>query len=646
NLYDAATAGYGPADVVLTGPSGPVRGSLLINAGNSSFTFIKTGVGTTGLFAGVLPAGAYTVTFRSATDGFVEPGGALLDGNGDGVAGDDYVTTFVVAAPSGVFVSVADFARGPDAASVINVPNTTTNGIPITLNNGSGVTSGQFVLHYDPTLLTISGGTVNPTLSGATFSVTVSPAGTATINFTSPTPLSAGSVRLGGLTAVVPNTAPYRAKELLHFTSVQLNGGAIAAVGDDGVHVVAYFGDAFSDGALSPLDSSLISRVATVLDSGFAAYRLADPTIIADVNNGGFVDSGDVTLMNRKVAGMTVTQIPTIPVGVTLTPTGPDPTLSLPTDLQAAPGEAVMVPVNIDTARPEDSGGMMEAVLALRFDPQVFTVSAADVHLGTLPASGSGWQLSAAVNAQTGEIGIDLYSLHPIVSRTGGSLVTITLHVRDDAPTGMTALNLVPSVNPTGQREYRTEAADALGTFVLHPAVTLSGADAGVDGRVTVPAPMPSSALDTQPLTQAISVAQAAPAPAVALPTTFDVFSAEGKERWLAPTMAEQVFADLERTEHLATVKIFDEYAPHEIAEVGDAAAASAHDLGLALVAEGKPETDWVPNEYLRHLGRVARRGGKPRSGSLLDDMTSGLEGADQAAVEAFFASEAAKSGK
>ena len=35
------------------------------------------------------------------------------------------------------------FARGPDATDVINVPNNTSNGIPIALSNGNGVTDAD-----------------------------------------------------------------------------------------------------------------------------------------------------------------------------------------------------------------------------------------------------------------------------------------------------------------------------------------------------------------------------------------------------------------------------------------------------------------------------------------------------------------------
>src|SRR5262249_25481131 len=44
NLYDAASADYGAADVTLVGSTtGSVKGSLILNATNTGFTFVKTG---------------------------------------------------------------------------------------------------------------------------------------------------------------------------------------------------------------------------------------------------------------------------------------------------------------------------------------------------------------------------------------------------------------------------------------------------------------------------------------------------------------------------------------------------------------------------------------------------------------------------
>src|SRR5205807_1416394 len=141
--------------------------------------------------------------------------GGLLDG-GSG-PGSNYVTTFVVAPPSAVVVGVPGFARGPDVARAINLPNNLPTGIPINLSGGSGVTAGKFTLQYNPALLVISAAAVNTSLAGATLSLDPSSTpGNAIINFTSPTALSSAVVRLGGLTATVPDSAAasYKAKAL------------------------------------------------------------------------------------------------------------------------------------------------------------------------------------------------------------------------------------------------------------------------------------------------------------------------------------------------------------------------------------------------------------------------------------------------
>src|SRR5262249_36420344 len=159
--------------------------------------------------------------------------GGNLDGNGDGIAGDNYTNTFSVAAPTGVVVTVPDFARGPDRVDAINVPDNSANGIPIALSNGNGVTDATLVLNYDAGLLTISGGPVNSARAGATFTVVTSGSGAnaqATIPFHSSSPLAAGAVRLGGMNATVPDAAPYKSKQVLHWSSLSINAGGITAV--------------------------------------------------------------------------------------------------------------------------------------------------------------------------------------------------------------------------------------------------------------------------------------------------------------------------------------------------------------------------------------------------------------------------------
>jgi hypothetical protein len=77
NLYDTENEGFGVADAVLQGTaSGPINGTLIVDSSLRQITFIKTG--------SLLAADSYTVTLRSAADGFKDVAGGFLDGDGDG----------------------------------------------------------------------------------------------------------------------------------------------------------------------------------------------------------------------------------------------------------------------------------------------------------------------------------------------------------------------------------------------------------------------------------------------------------------------------------------------------------------------------------------------------------------------------------
>ena len=389
-------------------------------------------------------------------------------------------------------------------------------GIPVTLNSlaagqMTAITTVTFDVIYDSSLLNITG-TFNQ-------STTAGPAGsTLTLGTNIPTPdttddpnnfvasfsfnrgtaaaFTGTAASLGHIIANVPSSASnkYKQKEVLRLTNIVAN--ATSPVGNSAVHVVAFFGDANGDGTITGGDAAAVSRVNSNVDTeppttvgGLGAYPLLDPFIMTDFNNTGVLDAADVTLINSYLV-RSQTQIPTPPSGFSKTDAGPDPTLSLPTNLQAAAGETVEVPVFIDITRPGDSPGMMEAILALRYDTSVFTVSAADIRMGSVPQSGTGWQLRSAVNAETGEIGINIYSSSPIETRGGGSLVYITMQVREGAIAGPSSINLVTRVNPTGNSVYRTSISDAMDQYILYPTIT-DGFDAGVDGQVTVPSPAP-----------------------------------------------------------------------------------------------------------------------------------------------------------
>jgi hypothetical protein len=164
--------------------------------------------------------------------------------------------------------------------------------------------------------------------------------------------LGSGTLDVVRIQGTVPLTAigSYGSKQVLDLHDVSLNGGALAVRADDGLHVNAYAGDTTGLANYTTLDQQQLDRVIRRLDTGFGAFPLADPIVIADVNNTRDLNSADSLLLARKVAGLTST-IPSIPGSISpLTAVGPDPLVDIPRDLTAQAGGLVTVPVRLDTA--------------------------------------------------------------------------------------------------------------------------------------------------------------------------------------------------------------------------------------------------------------------------------------------------------
>jgi hypothetical protein len=122
---------------------------------------------------------------------------------------------------------------------------------------------------------------------------------------------------------------------------------------------VTYFGDTSGDGAYSGLDAALASRVASLQDSGFAAFRLVDPVIIADINSNGRIDGSDASFIAQVASGSTaVTRIPALPIpppssGATLLSSSALPLLEAASGAapSAAVGSSGPAPVSSLTAK-------------------------------------------------------------------------------------------------------------------------------------------------------------------------------------------------------------------------------------------------------------------------------------------------------
>ncbi|MBY0461322.1 MAG: cadherin-like domain-containing protein [Gemmataceae bacterium] len=465
NLYDSASS-LGAADLTVTGATtGTQRGSLLVLAPNV-LTFVRTG--------GPLPVDTYTVALTSSSTGFKDLGGTLLDGDGNGTVGGNYSGAVTVASSSAVVVGLPDFARG--AGQAVNVPGNGT-GLSLTVSDVGGVTSVQVDVLFDASLLSITGGTaaiagsmvsVTAIAGGVRVSVTGIPAGTTGTNAT-----------VANLTASVPTTAPYANKQVLDLTNAQVNGGT-AAVADDAVQVAAYMGDLDGNQAFNSADNILLQRVQLGTATGFLAYQLADPLLLADFNRDGSINSADGILLSRKIVGIAVPLIPDIPAGVTpAAQTGPDPRLYF-ANASAARGQTATVALRLNVVEPGGVSGVTSLDVAARFDPSRFVVS----NVRFAPDSPfAGWQILVSVDNAAGTIRITLYSpTEPGLSLEEGydaDLLLFDFAVRSDAAAGASSLNLARRVGDTWTN---------INGFALPllPGPTDADNDAGVDGVLTV----------------------------------------------------------------------------------------------------------------------------------------------------------------
>ncbi|MGE3818021.1 MAG: hypothetical protein AB7I30_01165, partial [Isosphaeraceae bacterium] len=466
NMYDNSVGALGPADLTFVGfIDGPVRGSLIVAPDNLSVTFVKTG--------GLLTAQNYLVTLRSAANGFKDASGGLLDGNADGTPGDNFSAAYNPPGSLGSrFIFFPDFSRG--SGQPVDVPATST-GLPVSISDGTGVTSVSLRINYNPAYLVLNSVTPGPDApGGAVVNLDTSTPGFALLTYSGPA-LPSGVARFASLNAMVPTSTLYGLKQVLTFTNLSVNAGAITTIADPAVHVVGYFGDATGNGAISGLDASLANRVSASLDSGFVAFQLADPVILADINGSGNISGLDATLINRFAASIPTPQIPPIPALPPVIQSGLDPKISLPTGLAVRAGGALSVPVRVENTDVVPVG--IEA-----FD---LVVSLGRGAFRVRSVSAAGYDLTWSFDGETGLLTIT--AARPdgpvtMVPGESGVLARIELVALPDARPGSHSLNLLESVYANGA-DRRTSLNE--GRLVLIPAPT-NAADDPNDGQVRI----------------------------------------------------------------------------------------------------------------------------------------------------------------
>ncbi|MCA9050053.1 MAG: leucine-rich repeat domain-containing protein, partial [Planctomycetaceae bacterium] len=485
NLYDSSAGTLGPADVLVVGSSvGAVRGSIVVDADNRGFTFIKTG--------GPLEPDTYTVTMRSAANGFVNTLGQLFDGDGDGREGGDYVTTFEVAQrPSDeVVVSIPDFTRGPQQD--VNLPNNTTVGIPVTISSGVDVAGITFDFVFDPELLEVV--SFNSTLEGVTSEFNLVGPGRMKVTVDAIDEFSAsdGSVEVGRFVASVPNAAMYLSKQVLQIENLNVDnkqGETRSSQADDGIQIVAYVGDSNGSGSYTGGDATLQRRIIVGRGTGFSNFAMADPLLIADVNRSNVLTGGDTTLLRRLTVGTSINQAPSLPSNISSPQmTGLDPRLYIPTDLIGRPGDTLSVPIRLLVT--EQSGISVASMnFVISYDPTVLH-GAANFRVGSL-FSGFGFAAPQVNELVPGILIVTMDSAEgpELAFNQEGDVFVFDMTISESASNGSTQINLMQNYQSyiTGVEDNDVEQ------LTLAPFPTNADDDT-VDGTLTV------SGLDAQSL--------------------------------------------------------------------------------------------------------------------------------------------------
>lgn len=292
NLYDALDL-LGSADITVVGrTSGPVAGSVVVAGAGTGLSFVASQR---------LAADTYELRLVSGESGFRATDGQLLDGDRDEVPGDDFMETFTVTVTPDVRVGLQSFARAP--GEVVNLPVTTTAGIPLELESAGDVTSLRLVMTHDAALFDVYGIDLAANLpADAALTVQDEGSGRLVIEVTSSTPLPAGRITFAHLRGAVPTAAPVGREALFTVGEVDANSGLLSASGLSAVQVAARLGDTTADGSLSAVDGGLISRVAMRLDSGFAAYPRLDPRIVGDVTENATISMLDAAMVTGAAA--------------------------------------------------------------------------------------------------------------------------------------------------------------------------------------------------------------------------------------------------------------------------------------------------------------------------------------------------------
>ena len=288
NLYQGIDRELNFPDLRLVANStGRVVEGSLVATGERTLRFVQTD--------GILAPDEYSLTLFSRRDSFVSDAGEILDGDVDGIAGDNFVSAFTIAATEQRDVSVANLSQGAGDSTSVEV----------VLDDGTNVTSVDFSFTYDPNLLDLDDLEISSELP-TDWQITAqdfSNPGEATISLAGTSSLPTGVINLVDFNGVIPETAIAGSSTVLNLEAIQLNQGSISAIGDSGVQLINSVGDTNSDSIVNNLDVLNISYLATGISDGISNLGQIDPQVFADLNGDGVISALDSYLAHQSSLG-------------------------------------------------------------------------------------------------------------------------------------------------------------------------------------------------------------------------------------------------------------------------------------------------------------------------------------------------------
>ncbi|RPI46871.1 MAG: tandem-95 repeat protein, partial [Betaproteobacteria bacterium] len=258
------------------------------------------------------PAGGFSYTPAAGFGGEDRFTYVVNDATADSAPATVVLDVQPVQIPIEVGLQIPDFMRGP--GQPVDVPAALADGLPVTLVAADAVQQLRIAVHFDPTLLTITGAALVSGLpAGATLQIDLGTAGLAVIEIESPTPLPAGAIDLLRLYAEVPLDAEYSARHVFTVGAVTVNGVATDAEPAAVLHLVGYLGDVDGDETYTIADVTGIQEMVVGLIGAFDFWAGVNPLLVADVDANGFITSRDATRVNQELSGHDRAELPPIP---------------------------------------------------------------------------------------------------------------------------------------------------------------------------------------------------------------------------------------------------------------------------------------------------------------------------------------------